>query len=138
MIARLSQLALVSAILFAAISATSTANDSAPYDVSCDGGKCVVDKATYIGWRTYHANCHVCHSQDAVGSTFAPSLVDRLKEIDKARFMEAVGKGYTGQIGVMPGWDANPNVNKRYEELYSYLKARSDGVLAPGKPKKKK
>ncbi len=111
-----------------------------PYTVNCEesGGKrvCKVDKGTYVGWRTYHAVCHACHAQDAVGSTFAPSLVERLKVIDEARFMDVMDNGYTGQIGVMPGWKDNPNVNKKYDELYAYLKARSDGVLPPGRPKR--
>lgn len=115
-----------------------------PYSVECSvdaetgGSVCLVDKQTYIGWRTYHAFCHVCHAQNAVGSTFAPSLVERLTLIDKERFMFAVAEGYTGQVGVMPGWKENPNISKRYEELYAYLKARSDGVLKPGRPKRKK
>lgn len=113
-----------------------------PYTVMCDTNpetgvkECQVDKATFVGWRFYHAFCHVCHAQDAVGSTFAPSLVERLKEIDKARFIDAVANGYTGQIGVMPGWKDNPNISKNYEELYAYLKARSDGALIAGRPKK--
>jgi mono/diheme cytochrome c family protein len=126
--------------------ASTTAADDAkagaavePYVVECGAeGPCQVDKATYIGWRTYHANCHVCHAQDAVGSSFAPGLVDKLQEIDKERFMTAVSEGYTGQIGVMPAWKDNPNVNKRFDDLYAYLKARSDGVLPPGKPKRMK
>ncbi len=113
-----------------------------PYKVKCEkneetGGRlCKVDKKTYIGWRTYHAFCHQCHAQDAVGSTFAPSLVEKLKDIDKARFIDSLDNGYKGQVGVMPGWKDNPNVNKRYEELYAYLLARSDGALAPGRPKR--
>ena len=95
-----------------------------------------MDKKTYIGWRTYHSNCHVCHAQDAVGSTFAPSLVERLQVISHERFIDVMANGFSGQIGVMPGWKDNPNVNKRFEELYAYLKARSDEVLPPGKPKK--
>ena len=124
---------------------SSAADGETPYTVyGCDpnpetGGKvCTVDRGTYLGWRAYHAFCHVCHAQDAVGSTFAPSLLDRLKRIDKARFLESVNEGYTGQMGVMPGWKENPNVRKRYEELYAYLRARSDGALAGGRPKWKK
>jgi len=117
-----------------------SADSAAPYTVVCEesAGKtvCKVDKQTYIGWRTYHAVCHVCHAQDAVGSTFAPSLVERLGVIDEARFMDVVANGYTGQVGVMPGWKDNPNVNKKYNELYGYLKARADGALPPGRPKK--
>jgi hypothetical protein len=37
----------------------------------------------------------------------------------------------------MPPWKDNPNVNKKYKELFAYLKARADGALQPGRPKKK-
>ncbi|MGI9285632.1 MAG: c-type cytochrome [Pseudomonadales bacterium] len=96
----------------------------------------MVDKSTYVGWRTYHAVCHVCHAQDAVGSSFAPNLLDRLQGVTKERFMDVVLNGFTGQIGVMPGWKADPNVLPRVDDLWSFLKARSDGALGPGKPKK--
>ncbi len=115
-----------------------------PYTVQCEtdpesGAKeCYVDKGTFTGWRFYHAFCHVCHAQDGVGSTFAPSLVERLQVIDRERFDDVLENGYTGQIGVMPGWKDNPNISKRYDELYAYLKARSDGVLPPGRPQKMK
>jgi mono/diheme cytochrome c family protein len=120
-----------------------TGPEEAPYRVKCGGvdadtGEtlCLVDKSTYIGWRTFHSACFVCHGPNALGSTFAPSLVDRLKEIDKARFMSSVEDGYQGQIGVMPAWKDNPNVNKRFEDLYTYLKARSDGTLPAVRPQR--
>lgn len=122
---------------------TAAADTGTPYSIDCeetnaDGAPvCYVDKATFIGWRTYHGFCHVCHAQDAVGSTFAPSLVERMKEVDWDLFVDRTGNGYTGQIGVMPPWKDNPNVSKRYKELFAYLKARSDGALQPGRPKKK-
>ncbi len=124
--------------------AVADSTEPTPYTVECvadpeTGGKsCTVDKETFVGWRMYHAFCHVCHAQDAVGSTFAPSLVERMQVIDKARFIDVVANGYTGQIGVMPPWKDNPNISKRYEELYAYLMARADGVLLPGRPKKQK
>ena len=113
------------------------------YSVECgqvnDVGEpfCYVDRDTYIGWRTFHGNCHVCHAQDAVGSTFAPNLLDRMQDFDFDMFVDRTANGYTGQVGVMPPWKDNPNVNKKYKELFAYLKARSDGVLPPGRPKKK-
>jgi hypothetical protein len=115
----------------------------APYRIKCEGidpdsGEklCLVDKATYIGWRTFHSTCFVCHGPNALGSTFAPSLVERLKEIDKAEFMNSVQNGYQGQIGVMPAWKDNPNINKHFEDLYNYLKARSDGALPAVRPQR--
>lgn len=113
-----------------------------PYMVECgpdpEAGTnvCFVDRGTYVGWRTFHAVCHTCHAQDAVGSTFAPDLLARMRQIDKAQFMKALDQGFEGQVGVMPAWGANPNVNKYYEELWSYLSARADGKLLPGRPKR--
>jgi mono/diheme cytochrome c family protein len=110
------------------------------YDVDCsqldESGKkvCVTDRGTYVGWRTFHATCHACHGQNAVGSSFAPSL---LKHIEKERFVDVVTNGYSGQIGVMPAWGQNPNVKDFIDELYAYQQARADGALLPGRPKRK-
>ena len=116
-----------------------------PYSIECgqvnDAGEsfCYVDGDTYIGWRTFHGFCHVCHAQDAVGSTFAPNLLDRMRESDMTKdlFVERLNEGFTGQVGVMPAWKDNPNVRKRYNELYAYLTARASGALPRGRPKKK-
>ncbi len=121
----------------------STDSASALYSVECgqvnDAGEsfCYVDRDTYIGWRTFHGFCHVCHAQDAVGSTFAPNLLDRIQDFDFDAFVDRTANGFTGQVGVMPPWKDNPNVNKRYKQLFAYLKARSDGALPRGRPKKK-
>src|SRR5690606_37912515 len=95
---------------------------------------CKVDKETYIGWRTFHSACHQCHAQGAVGSSFAPSLIQRLNGMSKDVFEQRVLNGFQGQIGVMPPFKDNPNVVPRIDALYAYLKARSDGALPPGKP----
>ena len=123
--------------------ATNAGSDGAkPYTVECghdpeeDMTVCLVDRGTYVGWRTFHAVCHACHAQDAVGSTFAPDLLKRMREIDKAAFLNAMNEGFEGQMGVMPPWKQDPNVNRFYEELWSYLMARADGVLLPGRPKR--
>jgi hypothetical protein len=60
-----------------------------------------------------------------------------MHEMDFELFVDRTSNGYTGQVGVMPPWKDNPNVSKRYKELYAYLKARADGALPPGRPKKK-
>ena len=124
-------------------SASSEKSADAPYSIECgqvnDAGEpfCYVDGDTYIGWRTFHGFCHVCHAQDAVGSTFAPNLLDRMREMEMDEFVERVNDGFTGQVGVMPGWKDDPNVRKQYKELYAYLKARASGALPRGRPKKK-
>ena len=48
-----------------------------------------------------------------------------MRQIDKTAFMKAMNEGFTGQMGVMPPWSQDPNVNKYFEELWSYLQARS-------------
>jgi hypothetical protein len=141
---RTSTLCVAAAVLVAAAGvAAQDSQGSQPYSVECapdpdEGGAtvCRVDRATYVGWRTFHAICHTCHAQDAVGSTFAPDLLARIREIDKTAFMKAMNEGFTGQMGVMPPWSQDPNVNKYFEELWSYLQARKDGVLLPGRPKR--
>jgi hypothetical protein len=132
-----------SALAVASAGFAQDAGDSKPYTVECapdpdEGGAtvCRVDRATYVGWRTFHGICHTCHAQDAVGSTFAPDLLVRMRQIDKAEFMKALAEGFQGQVGVMPPWQQDPNVSKYFEELWSYLRARSDGVLLPGRPKR--
>jgi hypothetical protein len=131
------------ALALAGAGLSQEAGDAAPYTVECapdaeEGGTtvCRVDRGTYVGWRTFHGICHTCHAQDAVGSTFAPDLLVRMRQIDKPEFMKALAEGFKGQVGVMPPWSQDPNVSKYFEELWSYLKARSDGVLLPGRPKR--
>ena len=47
------------------------------YHVTNDGKK--LDWYTYSGYRRYHAECHVCHGPDGMGSTYAPALKDSLE-----------------------------------------------------------
>lgn len=92
------------------------------------------------GHESFNGNCAQCHGQDGVGSTFAPSLVDRLKGMEYAEFVEVVTHGKTtfdsatGGYSVMPAWDNNPGVMARMDQLWVYLKARSDGELGTGRP----
>ncbi|QGX03786.1 c-type cytochrome [Beggiatoa leptomitoformis] len=109
-----------------------------PYEVVCENNACKVDGTTFKGWRVFHSVCYVCHAQDAIGSSFAPSLVERLKDFPKERFVHSVTEGFKGQIGIMPSWKDNPNVMPHLDELWAYLRARSDGVLLPGRPEKLK
>ena len=103
--------------------------------IKCEGKNCKVDLFMVKGFRAF-SQCQVCHGLDANGSSFAPSLVEKLKEIDRARFDEVVTNGFKGQIGVMPPWKENPNVMKKLDNLYVYLKARSDGAIPPGRLKR--
>lgn len=85
------------------------------------------------GFRRYHAGCNHCHGPDGVGSTFAPSLVDRA--IDYDEFRTAVLNGRRNGNATMQGFASDPNVAPHIDELYAYLKARADGVIGRGQPR---
>lgn len=98
---------------------------------------CSVDKETYFGWRTYAANCQVCHGGSGLGSTFAPNLLERFNgKVDHARFLHVLENGYTGQVGAMPAWKSKRDVMSNADNLYRYLRARADGKLPAGRPNK--
>jgi cytochrome c5 len=120
----------------AGVSAPGAAAD-APIDCSAaaaavSGAVCTVDVRVYVGWRVFHAQCATCHAQDAVGSTFAPDLTRRIREMDAREFFRALDDGYLGPHDVTPPRGANPDVARYYEELWSYLAARARGELPPG------
>lgn len=104
-----------------------------PYEghVKCEGGVCKIDTFMVKGFRTF-GQCQVCHGIDGGGSTIAPSLLVKLQQIDHSTFVDRVTNGYTGQIGVMPNWKDNPNIMNNIDNLYAYLKARSDAVIPAG------
>jgi mono/diheme cytochrome c family protein len=91
-----------------------------------------VDAATYNGFRRYNAVCSHCHGQDGVGSSFAPSLVDGLLDIDT--FRNVVLDGLVAGSSVMKGFANDPNVAPYVGDIYAYLQARNDGALGGGRP----
>jgi methanol metabolism-related c-type cytochrome len=115
-----------------------TAEGVPTYNIKEDG---TTDWFTYGGFRLYHAECHVCHGPEAMGSSFAPALMESLKTMTYEQFLEVVSSGRKreGASGnsVMPAFGANTNVICFVDDLYVYLKARADGALKPGRPAKK-
>ncbi len=100
-----------------------------------------VDKGTYNGYRRFHGTCHACHGQDAMGSSIAPALIESLKTVDYATFVKTVMEGRqvtdaAGAVKAMPSFGQDPNITKHLDDIYRYLSARADGVLAPGRPMK--
>ena len=112
------------------------AQDEKPYEV-VDGK---VDQGTYNGYRRYHASCHVCHGPDGLGSSYAPNLTDSLKTMSQEQFNETVINGRrnlaAGQEKVMPAFGEVEDVAIYLQDIYAYLKARSDGVLGRGRPQR--
>ena len=96
-----------------------------------------VDWYTYSGWRRYHAECHVCHGPNAKGSTYAPALVDSLKDMTYEKFLQVVASGQQRDVGgtkfIMPALGDNKNVMCYIDDLYIYLKARASEELPPGR-----
>lgn len=119
------------------------ASNGKPYDVSCDDDSCSANEAVITGYEKYHAHCHTCHGPNGVGSTFAPSLVDRLEDLSQGEFTGIVANGKkrfdstTGTYSVMPPWKDNPDVMSNVGQLWAYLKARSDEALPAVTPQPK-
>lgn len=117
-------------LLVAALAAGSAAAVAAdaPYKV-VDGNK--VDEKTLQGWRTWRAAaCERCHGPNQEGMV-GPSLVEALKTLTRDEFKEIVLKGRPERG--MPNFDGSKQVSDNIDNLYAYLKGRSDGAIKPGR-----
>jgi methanol metabolism-related c-type cytochrome len=116
---------------------TASTEEDKPYHVEADG---TVDWPTFSGFRRYNSVCHTCHGPDGAGSSFGPALVDSLKRLSYEQFTEIVvnGKSEASTAGQrkMPAFGLDPNVMCYLDDIYAYLKARSDGVVGRGRPAK--
>lgn len=113
------------------------ANGHPTFRVTNNGKK--VDWYTYAGFRRYHADCHVCHGPEAMGSTYAPALKDSLKRIGYEQFVGIVAggqgsKGSGGSDSVMPAFGENKEVMCHVDDLYAYIKSRAAGAVGRGRP----
>lgn len=89
-----------------------------------------VDPNTYKGWQTWRAmDCERCHGPEQQGLV-GPSLVERLKVIDKNRFHYVITHGIV-DMG-MPNFGGVPLIQQNWQDLYAFLKGRSDGNILPG------
>ncbi len=97
-----------------------------------------VDKHTFNGWRRYTESCLRCHGPDGAGSSYAPDLTLSLKTMSEDDFKEVVVNGRTNvntaAENVMPPFGTVEDVMSYLDDIYAYLKARSDGVLGRGRP----
>ena len=112
-------------------------NGDPTYKVAADG---TVDWYLYSGFRRYHSECHVCHGPDGEGSTYAPALKNSLKTIGYAEFYGIVVSGKqdlaAGAEKVMPAFAENKNVMCYLDDIYVYLRARSNEAVPRGRPAK--
>ena len=114
-----------------------TTDEEKPYKIAEDG---TVDWPTFSGFRRYNSICHTCHGPDGVGSTFAPALTESLKRLNYEQFTEIVVNGKqevnTAVQKKMPAFGTDPNVMCYLDDIYAYLKARSDGAVGRNRPEK--
>jgi len=90
-----------------------------------------VDQATMQGFRTWRAAaCDRCHGPNQEGMV-GPSLIERLKVLSADEFKTTVLNGRLAKG--MPSFGTNPKVTEHIEQLYAYLKGRSDGAITRAK-----
>ncbi len=147
-------------VILTLVSFGGSAEETLPYSVQ-DG---FVDQSTYLGWRVFHSACHGCHGVDAAGTSVAPNLVEQIKRLSsrdfgikvltryritvsaqaasaddktelREEFLQQVLRRERGELQ-MPAWEKDPNIKPHVLDIYAYLRARADGALAPGRPKR--
>ncbi|MEC5291905.1 c-type cytochrome, methanol metabolism-related [Aurantimonas sp. C2-6-R+9] len=108
------------------------------YSMTEDG---TADWYTWRGYKKYGANCLQCHGPDGLGSSFAPNLTESLQTLSYFDFVGVVVSGQQNQWNssgnsIMPAWGEDPNVMCSLDAIYIYLRARTDGVVGRGEPKR--
>lgn len=107
------------------------------YKVAPDGA---VDWYTFSGYLRYNSICIVCHGPDGSGSSFAPALVNSLKTLSYGQFLAIVAEGRKNVTAasdkVMPAFGNNKNVTCYLDDIYIYLRARSNEAIGRGRPEK--
>jgi mono/diheme cytochrome c family protein len=136
MSSRLSSAALggICALLLAGVIAVTAAEEQKPYTIK--DGK--VDSHTSNGWRRYTESCLRCHGPDGAGSSYAPNLLESLKSMSEDQAKDVIINGRVNvnasADNVMPAFGEVEDVALYLDDIYAYLKARSDGVLDRGRP----
>ena len=100
------------------------------------GDKLLVTETEYQGWKYYAVYCERCHAPDAVGTADAPDLRYSVSAeggvtVDSFKVMVRNGSENKEMKGFADLLD-----DQRIEQLYAYVKARSEGRLAPGRPRR--
>ena len=94
-----------------------------------DGYK--VDAETMKGFRAWRAAaCDRCHGANQEGMV-GPSLVNSLKTLTKEEFVKVVKDGRLEKG--MQSFGNSPQVMQNMDQLYAYLKGRSDGAITRAK-----
>lgn len=131
-----------SGLVFAGLAAIAVGSSGAkaendPVYVVQDGR---VDQHTFNGYRRYGESCLRCHGPDGAGSSYAPSLTESLKHMSYDDVVNTIVNGRQNvsksQNNVMPAFGTTEDVVLYMDDIYGYLKARSDDKLPRGRPKR--
>ncbi len=119
----------VAALAVSGVVVTAQAQDKKlPYKV-VDGYK--VDAETMKGFRTWRAAaCDRCHGANQEGLV-GPSLIASLKTLSKDDFVKTVRDGRLDKG--MQSFGTSKQVMDNMDQLYAYLKGRSDGAITRAK-----
>lgn len=116
--------------------------------------------SVYLGWRVFQDRCARCHGADASGTTNAPDLLPRVRQLGSHQFVSQVLLRYDATLQgspgaaprapsaaqvetimqrqdqplTMPAWQNEPRVNAHILDLYAYLSARAEGRQGPERP----
>jgi hypothetical protein len=102
--------------------------DGTPLYTVVDGNH--VDANTLEGWHTWRAMaCERCHGANQEGLV-GPSLVVDLKTMSKDDFKKCVLQGRVDKG--MPNFGGVKTVVNNIDNLYAFLKGRSDGAIPTG------
>ena len=94
-----------------------------------DGYK--VDSETYKGFKAWRAGgCDRCHGANQEGLV-GPSLIESLKTLSKEDFIQTVTNGRLEKG--MQRFAESPTVMGNINQLYAYLKGRSDAAITRAK-----
>ena len=100
-----------------------------------------VTDQVYTGWKYFQVYCSRCHGDDAVGTMAAPDLTYSVSEeggITADSFAIVVRQGATDSTAPdrrMRGFEDLLD-QPLIDALFAYVRARSDGSLAPGRPRR--
>jgi len=136
LLAALRRLVLGAGVLVAASTVTTRAAAQELRDQYHQEPRDTVSQDVYDGWKQFNLTCARCHGEDALGTSFAPHLIVSLKPDGpintKELFMQTVCAGRPEKG--MPSWCSLGMEMSTIDKIYSYVKARSDAKIAPGRP----
>jgi mono/diheme cytochrome c family protein len=90
-----------------------------------------VDGETMKGFRTWRAAaCDRCHGANQEGMV-GPSLIANMKTLTKEEFVKTVRDGRVEKG--MQSFGTSKQVMDNMDQLYAYLKGRSDGAITRAK-----